>query len=164
MAETRETLGGVSASEFRRGLDEVDSKNLKLVEDAIKNESRKRGINVHLVAVGGTVDLKRRGQPHKDIDLVLVSPNLVIENSPSEGVKNFDRFEHFLNSAINIKGWSNRTIEPFWQDWERSSDGSVTFLPPSGKPIEILPVRADTMSANFEEYVAKATRPLCVLF
>ena len=164
MAEVGEVLRGVDSKDFWGNLESVDNTNLRSVVDSLKNLSRKDGFDAHLVVVGGTVDPRRRGEPHKDIDLVLYSGDLAIENNPSLGVKNFDKFEGFLNEALGGLKWEKETIEPFWQDWDRSSDGSVTYKPKDGKPIEILPVRVDSLKGSFDEYLAGQNRPYSVIF
>lgn len=157
-------MGGVGSFEFLTSLGDDDRNNLETVMGAIKRQAQMEGLDLHLLAVGGMVDEKKRGLPHKDIDLVLVSPDLAIENSPSGGARNFDEFEDFLKEALGRTGWKSETIEPFWDDYARSSDGTVTFLPPSGKPIELLPISSHEAEQTIEEYTANQTRPYSVLF
>lgn len=164
MTEANETLGGVGLSEFLTSLEENDRNNLEMVMRTIKTQAQMEGLNLHLIAVGGMVDKKKRNQPHKDIDLVLMSSDLAVENSPSNGARNFDEFEDFLKEALSHTGWKSKTIKPFWDDYARSSDGTVIFLPPSGKPIELLPISSHDAELTIEEYVANQTRPYSVLF
>lgn len=121
MSELGETLGGVESSEFLASLGDDDRNNLGTVMEAIERQARVGGLDLHLIAVGGMVDKKKRGQPHKDIDLVLVSPDFA-----------FNKFESFLKDALSHTGWNSKTIKPFWDDYARSSDGTVTFLPHLG--------------------------------
>ncbi len=164
MSELKETLGSVGSSEFLASLGDDDRNNLGIVMGAVERQAQAGGLNLHLIAVGGMVDRKKRGQPHKDIDLVLVSPDLAIDNSPSNGARNFDKFESFLKDALRSTGWESRTIQPFWDDYARSSNGTVTFLPPFGKPIELLPISSHEAEQTIEEYTANQTRPYSVLF
>lgn len=163
MAETSEITKSVDSRDFWVNLDEVDRSNVHKIMDSVQHESKKQGLDVHLVAVGGTVDPKKRNTPRKDIDIVLYSQELAIENSPSTGVKNFDKYEGFVKSAINFEGWSAKTTEPFWQDWDISVDGLIEFTPEFGKPIEIITVRRDVAAGSFEEFLANERRPFSVL-
>lgn len=164
MTEMNETLSGVGSSEFLLGLGENDRSNLEIVMDAVKIQAQMKGLNLHLIAVGGMVDKKKRGQPHKDIDLILMSPDLAVENGLSNGARNFDEFEDFLKEALEHTGWKSKTTKPFWDDYERSSNGTLTFLPPLGKPIELLPISSYDAKLTIEEYVVNQTRPYSVLF
>ena len=109
------------------------------------------------------MDQKRANQPHKDIDICCYCPQLAITNGP-EGCQNFDSFTEFFLSALRETGWESNIRWPFFDSWEHAGDGSITFIPKTGKPIEILPLRRDSEKVvSFDKFLASAAERGAVL-
>jgi len=137
--------------------------NITKLGAAIKAETQKRQIETHLMLVGGTVKPEKRGQLHKDVDLVLYSPQLA-PNYFSRGVcPKFDAFASFVCDVAQNLDWESEIEKPWFFDFETCGDGKV-ILHPSGKPIEVLPVRQDRITNSFEDYQKLETDPFWVLF
>ncbi|HPT66360.1 MAG TPA: hypothetical protein PK257_03600 [Candidatus Woesebacteria bacterium] len=138
-------------------------KNLTKLSNAIKIEAENRNIEAHLILVGGCVDQKKQGKFHKDIDLVLYSPDLSSETIPKNECPKFDKFASFISDVAKSLDWESKIILPWFRDIENSADGSVV-LSTNDKPIEILPVREDFISDSFEDYIKSERRPFAVIF
>lgn len=140
-------------------------KNIETLGRAIKKTSLEKGIEFHLLLVGGNIKPEKRGKWHKDIDLVAYSPQLAPTSFFGHNDAEFNLISDFISETNQQLGWGIEIEEPWFQEYELSGDGKITLTPPNGdKPIEILPVRKDRLFGSFEEYLKKDTEPHMVLF
>lgn len=148
---------------------ELGPENLKNIKDfgvALSAQAKEKQIEVHLILVGGNVRPEKRGKFHKDIDLVLYSPQLSTEIfiGQNEHPK-FDIFAEFIQKTCKQLNWKNEIKEPWFSDFEFCGDGKVVLFPgKDSKPIEILPVRQDRLSGSFDQYLKSDINPNMVLF
>jgi len=138
-------------------------KNITKFSAAIRDEAKKQQREVHLALVGGNVKSEKRGQNHKDIDLVLYSPELATETIPKDETPKFDVFAAFVCNVAENLGWESYIDKPYFHDYEVSGDGKV-ILTTSNLPIEVLPVREDVILNSFESYQKQIKIPFVVLF
>ncbi|MDD2483023.1 MAG: hypothetical protein PHE32_00410 [Candidatus Shapirobacteria bacterium] len=137
--------------------------NINKLGDAFKTESEKRQIELHLLLVGGMVKPEKRGKKHKDVDLVLYSPQLASENFPKGDCPKFKTFASFVGDVAKELGWEIKIEEPWFIDYEYSGDGKV-ILYPDGEPVEVLPVRQDKLLNSFEDYQKAERDPYITVF
>ena len=146
--------------------EELGTENLEnviMLNSAIKVEAQKQQIEVHLILVGGTIKPEKQGLVHKDVDLVLYSPQLATEYFLGGVCPKFDFFASFVcDVAKNLK-WESKIEKPWFFDYDVCGDGKV-ILHTNGKPIEVLPVRQDRISNSFEDYLKFENDPYLVLF
>lgn len=156
---TKDAVKPVSFSELEY-MGEENLANLRLLCKTVASLAQTCGIEAHLLLVGGYVNHKKKDLPRKDIDLILRSPALATAYRTGE---NFDRFAGFVNEIGGELDWNTETDSPFFDSHEHSSDGKVILRPQLGLPIEVLPVRKDTMGKSFEEYLSHEREPHKVL-
>ena len=145
---------------------ELGPDNLKSIVDlgvAINAQAQAQQIEAHLILVGGNVKPEKRGRMHKDVDLVLYSPQLATEIFFGGEHPRFDIFASFVSAVGNQLGWDVEIDNPWFNDYESCGDGKVV-LSSGEKPIEVLPVRRDRLSNSFEEYLKSNTDPYVVIF
>ncbi|MFA5025871.1 MAG: hypothetical protein WC503_05185 [Candidatus Shapirobacteria bacterium] len=131
--------------------------------EAIIVHSHESKIETHLLLVGGNVRPEKQGLTHKDVDLKLYSPDLASEIFMGGDCPKFDKFAAFVSDVGKSLGWGVEIEKPWFNDYEYCGDGKVTLYP-SGKPIEVLPVRVDGIYSSFEEFLLKDTDPHLALF
>jgi len=139
-----------------------NTKNIKILNEKIAELAKKEGIEYHLLLVGGNVKPEKRGTYHKDVDLVLFSPQLATEYYRGGDDKHpkFDEFADFLTKVGEQLEWVSQTEEPWFFDYEFCGSGKVTLQPKGdGKPIEILPVEESWTKLSFENYLIKDKEP-----
>ncbi len=146
-------------------LGQENLKNIDKLGKAIKKLAQEKEIETHLVLVGGNVKPEKRGKWHKDIDLVVYSPQLAPTSYFGNNNSEFNLISDFISETNQQLGWGMAVEEPWFQEYELCGDGKITLTPPNGdKPIEILPVRKDRLFGSFEDYLEKDTEPQVVIF
>lgn len=143
-----------------------NTRNIQILNEKIAELTEKDGIEYHLLLVGGNVKSEKRGAYHKDVDLVLFSPQLSTEYYKGGDSKHpkFDKFADFLTEAGKQLEWSSQVEEPWFFDYEMCGGGKVTLQPKGdGKPIEILPVDESWTKLSFENYLSKNKEPYEVI-
>lgn len=137
--------------------------NLVELSGAIKEEANKQNIDTHLILVGGNVDPRKQGKYHKDIDVLLYSPQLATELYYGGECHKFDSFAAFISKVADNIGWNSKIDKPFFQDYFFCGDGKITLFT-NNKPIEVLPVRKDSLKNSFEEFKKNIDRPFAVVY
>lgn len=147
---------------------ELGPKNLENLTNfatALKEELKKQETDGHLVLIGGMVLPEKQGKNHKDIDLVFYSSQLNLkEMIIKEDDKDFNEFTNFSKKISNKLGWTDEINEPYFYDFLYSFDGSVVLKPEDGIPLEVLPIREDSLKSSVDEYVKQLDRPAVILF
>jgi hypothetical protein len=138
-------------------------KNITRLSKAIKNEAQKQGIETHVLLVGGSVKPEKQGKTHKDLDLILYSPQLATEMYSGGDSPKFDVFAAFVQDAVKNLNWEIEIEKPWFNEPESSGDGKVILLTEQ-TPIEVLPVRQDQISNSFEDYKKNETNPFVEIF
>ncbi|MDD4938512.1 MAG: hypothetical protein PHX34_05930 [Candidatus Shapirobacteria bacterium] len=138
--------------------------NVKRIVETVKRSANKLNIETHLLLVGGNVRPEKRGKYHKDVDLVLYSPQLATEVYFGGEHPKFDKFAKFIGDISDELGWKIETENPWFFEHEHCGDGKVTLLPGGNeKPIEVLPVRQSSLNGSFEGYLKSETDPYVIL-
>ena len=138
--------------------------NIEKFGKTIKTLVIEKGIEAHLLLVGGNVKPEKRGLEHKDVDLVLYSPQLAPTFFSGNNDPGFEPFSDFISEASERLGWEKKVEEPWFLEYSLSEDGKVVLKPTSGKPIEVLAIRKDNLCGSFEEHLSKQRDPCVVLF
>jgi hypothetical protein len=147
---------------------ELGEKNLRNVNDftqALDKRLKSNGIEAHLILVGGVVDPLKQGAPHKDVDILFYSPQLATETYLGGDHPLFDALARFV-SIVSTEdlGWQVKVYNPFFLDYGTATDGEVNVVPPSGLPLEILPVRKANLGKSVTDYLATEKRPHQLLY
>lgn len=152
-------------SETRKELGPRNLENLSNFSEVLRTELQEKKIEAHLILVGGNVMPEKRGKYHKDVDLIFYSREVGIgEVYPKEDSPTFAKFAEFLKNVGDNLSWEEKVNKPYFFDYEYSFDGSVELIPKEGVPLELLPVRADSLRGSFEDYVKNQDRPMAVIF
>lgn len=138
--------------------------NVSVLAQVIKSVSFETGVESHLLLVGGMVKPEKQGRGHKDVDMVFYSPSLATEYFMGGGHEKFDKFGDFFKKVNEKLNWNLKVENPWFFDFETSGDGKVVLSTNKGVPIEVLPVREDSLSGSFENYLKSEKDPYEILF
>lgn len=145
-------------------LGQENVKNIEKLGKTIKTLAIEKGIEAHLLLVGGNVKPEKRGKDHKDVDLVLYSPELAPVFFSGNNNPEFNNLSDFISEAGERLGWEKKIEKPWFLEYSLCEDGKVVLKPTSGKPIEVLATRKDNLYGSFEECLSKQRDPYVVLF
>lgn len=164
LAPERSLTTNLNLTGVENELGKESVEDIKQLCGAIRIQSHESQIGTtHLLLVGGNVRPEKLGLVHKDVDLKLYAPELASEIFMGGECPKFDKFAAFVSDVAKSLSWGVEIEKPWFNDYEYCGDGKV-ILYPSGKPIEILPVRADGIYSSFEEFLSKDKDPHLVLF
>jgi len=137
--------------------------NLISFSQALIKKSNEQDIDdFHLLLAGGTVDPKKQGKFHKDIDLVIYAPELTVDPSIEKNDTKFNKFVDFLSQITTSLGWQREVKEPHFDgDYMYRFDGSVNLIPPTGVPFEIV---ANSNTDPMPKILEIEKRPYLILF
>jgi hypothetical protein len=131
---------------------------------AVKTEAQERQIEAHLMIVGGNVKPEKQGKHHKDVDMVLYSPQLYSENlSEENNYPKFDAFASFISDVAKKLDWQSEKEDPYFYEYSNCWNGKV-ILQTNKKPIEVMPVFKNRLSTSFENYRKTEINPIEVIF
>jgi len=86
--------------------------NIHKLSTTIKTKAQEQKIEAHLILVGGNVKPEKRGRPHKDVNLILYSPQLATEIFSGGEHPRFNAFASFISAVARKLEWGTEIVEP----------------------------------------------------